>query len=259
MRAYFFYFQLAILLKKIKTESMNLICKSALTISLKMMVIMFGLQSFCYAAMPVDTDEDWIQEDPQAAFKAISDGELRFLKTPPRELVHHHQNTLIVSTDSLMNGWVKLHQCHENLDEFPSAQIVYNKIKIKNLRITEYSNIERAWVEDSTVQLKNIAPRAKLCIVADTRALWPLADGSYEMRNGPFMRKFLDGYFPMRVTIDISLPGTLQYSDMTPPQQPGLTVDHHQQSVHIDTWFEGKLMTRIRFKPVSEVPAGTVP
>ena len=255
MRGYFFYFQLAILQKKIKTEFMNMTNRSVLNKGLKVVIVLFGLQSFCHAQTAANVEDDWFKEDPQVAFDAINDGELNFLQTPPRESVHHHQNTLIVDKSSLRDGWVKLQQCHENLDEFPSAQIVYNKIKVKNIRITEYTNIERAWVEDSSVQLKHIAPKAKLCIEADTRALWPQADGSFEMRNGPFMRKFLDGYFPMRVTIDIELPENLEFSSMTPIEQPGLKVDSNNQSIRIDTWFEGKLITRIKFRESSQPPA----
>ena len=64
-------------------------------------------------------------------------------------------------------------------------------------------NIEQSWVEDNTVQLRNVQENARLCVQAWTRALKSNGDGSYSLRNGPFMRRFLDGYYPMRVSMQI--------------------------------------------------------
>ena len=204
--------------------------------------------SFCALANEDSDEEDWFDQDPQALFDAINDGQLTFLDKPPEKPVHHHHNTLLVLPASVKTGWVKLIQCHENLDEFPSAQIVYNKNKIKNIRVTSYKNIERAWVEGPSVQLKNIGLKASLCIEADSQALWPQADGTFLMSNGPFMRKFLDGYFPMRVSMDIKLPPGLNFHSIEPSEQQGFRVVEGKQDVHFDAWFEGKLTTRIRFK-----------
>ncbi|MCU0934191.1 MAG: hypothetical protein MUE86_07100, partial [Thiobacillaceae bacterium] len=52
-------------------------------------------------------------------FKSVADvneGALRFLATPPARPVHHHQNKIVITRDSLSSGWVGLEQCHHHLD-----------------------------------------------------------------------------------------------------------------------------------------------
>jgi len=197
-------------------------------------------------------EEDWFVEDPDTIIDAINEGELNFLNEPPDKPIHHHHNTFIVLKSSIDTGWIKLVQCHENLDKFPRAQIVYNKDKIRHLRITQQKNIGQAWVEDNTVQLTNVNSNARLCVEAESRALIAQKDGTFVMQNGPFMRKFLDGYFPMRVSIDIKLPANLSFIAIEPVEQEGFRVIEGKQSLHLDAWFEGRLVTRIRFKLVPE-------
>ncbi len=91
---------------------------------------------------------------------------------------------------------------------------------------------------------------ARLCLEAESRALMREADGYYYLRNGPFMRRFLDGYYPMHVTAEIVYPiRHLRITDVQPTVQPGMSVKHAPGIVHIDAWFEGQLNTRVVFKP----------
>jgi hypothetical protein len=46
-----------------------------------------------------------------------------------------------------------------------------------------------------------VEPGARLCLSAQTRALRNTGNGYFNLVNGPYMRKFLDGYYPMRVTL----------------------------------------------------------
>lgn len=197
-------------------------------------------------------EEDWFVEDPDAIYDAINEGELTFLDKPPEIPVHHHHNTIIVLKSSIETGWVKLLQCHNNLDIFPRLQIVYNKDKIRDLRITRQKNIGEARVEGHTVQLTDVNSNARLCVEAESRALIAQKDGTFVLQNGPFMRKFLDGYFPMRVSIDIKLPANLSFIAIEPGEKNGFRVIKGKQSLHLDAWFEGRLVTRIRFKLVPE-------
>jgi len=179
----------------------------------------------------------------------INEGKLRFLIKPPKKRVHHHHNTLIIHANSLKDGWVKMQQCHQHLDKFPRAQVVYKKYKIKNLKLVSSKNIEKAWIENHTVQLRNVRKGARLCIEADTRALLKNKDGSFTLTNGPFMRRFLDGFFPMRVSMDLRFPKNIKFVSISPPQQPGLRINYNGSGVHFDAWFEGKLYTNIKLKP----------
>lgn len=199
----------------------------------------------------IDWDTYWPDDDDKI-IDAINEGKLHFLDKPPDNPVHHHHNKITVLKSSINTGWIKLQQCHDNLDIFPRVQIVYKQGKIRNLRITEHNNIGEARVEGNTVQLTDVKKDARLCIEAESRALIAQEDGSFVMRNGPFMRKFLDGYFPMRVSIDINLPANLSFVAIEPVEQKGFTVTRNKQRLQLDTWFEGKLMTQIRFELVPE-------
>ncbi len=201
------------------------------------------------AKMSESEIEAWLNNDTEKLPGSnINEGKLHFLAKPPKKQVHHHHNTLIVHKNSLTDGWVKMQQCHQHLDRFPRAQIVYKKYKIKNLKLISSKNIEKAWVENYTVQLRNVKKGARICIEADTRALLKNKDGSFTLTNGPFMRRFLDGFFPMRVSMDLRFPKTLKFVSISPPQQPGLRLNFNATGVHFDAWFEGKLYTHIRLE-----------
>ena len=221
------------------------------SMTLLLMVSIF-VTSVARSQADKNEEEDWFVENPDAIYDAINEGELTFLDKPPEIQVHHHHNTIIVLKSSIETGWVKLLQCHDNLDIFPRLQIVYNKDKIHDLRITQQKNIGEARVEGHTVQLTDVNSNARLCVEAESRALIAQKDGTFVLQNGPFMRKFLDGYFPMRVSIDIKLPANLSFITIEPGEQKGFKVIKGKQSLHLDAWFEGRLVTRIRFKLVPE-------
>jgi len=195
--------------------------------------------------------EDWFNSDDDKEFDdilSINEGELNFLSKPPDQPVHHHQNKLIISNASLDDGWISLQQCHYNMDNFPRVEVVYSAERIRNLEIVSKQNIELAWVENSTIQLVNVDKGATLCLKAESRALSQNIDGSYTLKNGPFMRKFLDGYFPMHVSIDITLPEQLEFASISPVQQNGFAVSNKLNAIHLDAWFEGRLKTVLLLK-----------
>ncbi len=207
-------------------------------------------------AVPGASGDDWLDRpDPEQTHRAINEGQLTFLRKPPDKPVHHHRNTMVITRRSLVDGWVRLSQCHDNLDRFPRVQVVYNRKRIRKLRITAYRGIERAWVEGASVQLRNVRKGALLCIKAESRALRRMANGRYELRNGPFMRRFLDGYFPMRVSIDVKLPPGLRFTGISPAPQPGMRVTADSHGVHVRALFEGRLFTRIRLRYSRPDPA----
>ena len=180
---------------------------------------------------------------------AVNEGPLHFLETLPAKPIHHHQNRIRIETDSLASGWVGLSQCHDHLDAVPRAQITFREGFVRDLKIDLASGIERAWVEGASVQLQQVAPGARLCLSAQTRALRNTGNGYFNLINGPYMRKFLDGYYPMRVTLDIDYPPqSLRLIDVSPPQQPGLTIFEQPGSIRLDAVFEGELRMHIQFE-----------
>lgn len=206
------------------------------------------------AAEPSEAElEAWLESDdpmpPSVSTDDVNEGELVFLASPPVRRVHHHSNQLVIDMDSVRSGWIRIRQCHENLDRVPRAQILFNRERVRDLEITSSRNIERSWVEDNTVQLLNIHDQAVLCIKARSRALVAQEDGRFLLSNGPFMRRFLDGYYPMRVSMDIDFSNSgLQLVSFLPDRQQGFEVERQQGHVTFDAWFEGRLKTRFVFR-----------
>jgi len=179
---------------------------------------------------------------------AVNEGELRFLETPPAKPPHHHQNRIRIDADSLASGWVGLYQCHDRLDAVPLLQITFREGYVRDLKIDLARGIEHARVEGASVQLRNIEPGARLCLSAQTRALRNTGNGYFSLFNGPYMRKFLDGYYPMRVTLEVDYPESLQLIDVSPAPQPGLSFDERPGKIRLETLFEGELRLLLQFE-----------
>ena len=193
---------------------------------------------------PAWSDGDWFSEN-------VNEGELEFLAQPPAEAVHHHQNVMTLGRQSLRDGWVRLEQCHDNLDDVARAQIIFRPGRVRDLRITRSVNIGEAWVEDASIQLADVGKNSSLCLDAQTRALTANDDGSFRVGNGPFMRRFLDGYYPMRVSQKIVLADSgLEFFGIIPEKQPGFEVEVSAESIDFDAWFAGRLLTEIELVPV---------
>jgi len=203
------------------------------------------LLSVALSAGPVNAATDLSFES--AAL--VNEGSLHFLETAPTKPVHHHQNQIVIDRDSLDSGWVSLTQCHDHLDAVPLAQITFREGFIRNLKVDSAVRIEEAWIEGASVQLRNVEPGAKLSLSAQTRAFHDTGNGYYNLTNGPYMRKFLDGYYPMQVTLEIRYPAELlNLIDVTPPAQPGFALDERPGFIRVDTLFEGELQTLIQFE-----------
>jgi hypothetical protein len=180
---------------------------------------------------------------------SVNEGPLHFLETPPAKPIHHHQNRIRIETDSLASGWVSLSQCHDHLDAVPSAQITFREGYVRDLRVVASTHIKDAWIEGASVQLRQIEPGARLCLSAQIRALRNTGNGYFNLINGPYMRKFLDGYYPMRVTLDVDYPAqTLTLLGISPPAQTGLDVVEQPGAIRLEAVFEGELRTMIQFE-----------
>lgn len=194
--------------------------------------------------------ERWFDAPPEKSARDVNEGQLHFLETPPPKPVHHHDNQVTITSRSLEDGWTLLRQCHENLDAVPRAQITFRPERVRGLRILSATDIGHVWVQDSTVQLRDVGPEARLCLTAESLNLTRGDDGIYVLRNGPYMRKFLDGYYPMRLTMSVEYKSAgLRLENLTPGPQKGFRVDIRPGRVKIEAIFEGELHTMVRFLP----------
>lgn len=205
------------------------------------------------AAEPTPEElERWFEDDSRAQpydFD-VNSGELAFLAVLPDKRVPHSHNRLRILASSLDDGWLEQSQCHENLDPVPLAEVVYKYREMRDLRVVSTVGIERAWVEGQSVQMENISHGAVLCVAAAARLLRREGE-EYVMRNGPFQRRFLDGYFPLRVSLTLEYPAErLHVVSIAPPEQPGFAVRREPGRITLEALFEGKLYTEVRFRAV---------
>jgi hypothetical protein len=165
--------------------------------------------------------------------------------------VHHHRNLIRISASSLKDGWVRLEQCHSHLDPVAEMQIVYHAERIRRIRLLSSENIAEAEVDGPTVQLKGIEPDARICLQAQSRALTRLPDHGYRLSNGPFMRRFLDGYYPMRVSLDVHYPASLiKLRSVRPLPGKAGALTKSPGRILWDAWFNGRLFTEFEFQQV---------
>lgn len=196
-----------------------------------------------------DSEHDWFFEDFETQTANVNEGELEFIHGHADGTPHRHINRIRIDDTSLQSGWVALDQCHENLDAAAAVQIVFNPQRTRRLEITQYKNIGAAVVQGSSVQLKHVGRHARLCVRLESRALHSAGNNSYLLKNGPYMRQFLDGYYPLKVELAVSYPcKKLQFEHSRPDRQPGFEVIDSDCSVRIVTTFEGRLFTELQFK-----------
>lgn len=133
--------------------------------------------------------ERWFNSDkfePPRYNDNVNEGELVFIASSrEQDKLHHHHNNMTIFPHSLQDGWVMMEQCHTNIDKVTAAQIVFSKDRVRDIKVTQFRNMEKAWVEGASVQMANIKAEARLCMQAWTRALFINDDGSYSLRNGP--------------------------------------------------------------------------
>ena len=189
---------------------------------------------------------------------AVNEGELAFLSEPPPRPAHYHRSRIVITPQSLVDGWVLMEQCHERLDRVAEAQIVFNPGRTRALEVLTIHNMDTAFVESNSIQLRGIREASKVCARLETRALRSIGLKIFELRNGPFMRRFLDGYYPLQLSIQVEYPSQLELVDYAPGNQPGYAVKSTPGRVDVEALFEGELRTRFKFV-VESIPGSSLP
>ncbi|MCG7985160.1 MAG: hypothetical protein JAY90_20730 [Candidatus Thiodiazotropha lotti] len=198
------------------------------------------------------TDEEDFWEEPEIE---VNEGVLEFLSQPPEKPVHHHRNQITITRSSLQDGWVELSQCHHHLDPVPRLEIVYHPQRIRDIRIVSSNNIGHAEVVGHKLDLSDVKRSAEICLSAQSRALHNLGEGLYQLRNGPYMRRFLDGYYPMQLSLEVRYPAErIELSGQQPLPEGGVDQESMNGLFKWSGWFTGKLSTQLDFmlNPLSE-------
>lgn len=194
------------------------------------------------AAFAADDDLERLLEIGDEPFEPVT--------WPLRDPPFVHQKSLRLTPSSIGDGWVKNAQCHTRFAKMPSLQIVFNPDTIRNIEIVEAENVAGAWIEGASVQLEQVNENSRLCLRSDNRLLSKNPKTSqYELKVGPFYYRYLDGYFPMRLELDVEFPGSkLRLLDTDPDAGPGIWVQKQPGRVRFESLFQGKLWITFRFE-----------
>ena len=188
----------------------------------------------------------WLEDDTSMAdmisqAQRLSSAEVRFIDTFDAQSQYHMTNEIVLNAESLNSGWATLTQCHYNLDPVGQLQIVYRPGSSRDIRLLNHQNIETIWTEDSSVQMQNLQKGAQLCVEMQTLALRQNHQ-AWWLERGPFMRKFLDGYYPLQVSLRIEWPNELlTLQQFEPEAQRGVTIQKAPGLVQAEYRFEGEL------------------
>jgi len=211
------------------------------------MVQFFGVNYLVAAEQgSPDFDDARFEDDWQQRAEEVNEGELLILPLRPDLKEYHHQSRLKITHQSLKTGWVDMVQCHTNLDVTPALQIVFTRDRVRDLLISSHSKINRVWVEENTVQLEDISEGSRLCLGLKTRAL-RINRKKIILKNGPFMRQFLDGYYPMRMSMRVEYPAQRMRLLGIKPEGIAKGIEDNGL-LDIDVRFEGRLTTEINFE-----------
>ena len=191
--------------------------------------------------------EKWFNSDDELPTSKVNEGQLTFITTNSKKNTFGSVITLHIDQNSIDEGWTTLTQCYTNLDPVPRTAVVYRKNLIKDLKVISSKNIKSTKTSENKVFLNHVSKNASLCIGATARNFYQNEDKSFSLVNGPYHRKFLDGYFPYHLQLNIHYSPKLKFLFNIPKQQPGFQVTQKSNTLSIDTVFEGRLKTEFRF------------
>ena len=214
-------------------------------------LVFFGLLFISFNSLandPQKTDDlspeerAWLEDDSSAQAREISSGELRWV-TPDKTLNQYRlENTLTVHPESLKTGWIDFSQCHYQLDPRIAVEIVYGVKRTQNLKVISSQRIGHIETAEDHITLTDIQKNAQICISGKTKVLNQLSPNHYKMLRGPYMRRFLDGFYPMQVTETIRWQGVpIKLNDLTTHSALGYDFKVSDTELIANYWFEGLL------------------
>ena len=148
-------------------------------------------------------EKAWFLDDSNLDAMAVASENLIWSDKANKES-YWLKNSLKINAQSLRTGWLEFSQCHYQLDPVPKIEVTYNPKHTRNLKILSYQDIEQAEALNDAVVLMNVKRGAQVCIQGESQTL-TLLDIGFSLQRGPYMRKFLDGYYPMIVEESIEL------------------------------------------------------
>lgn len=200
------------------------------------------------AAAEPTVDESWLDDDTEWRTSQVNEGQLEFIAPIHDQSILHSDTHLWITNDSKQTGWVRMQQCYEHLDAVSRTDVVYAYREMKNLQVTRAEKIAQIRVRQHGVELEDVEKGAALCVRAKVKVLRRLSDKIYVLQNGPYHRKFLDGYYPYHVSLTVHYSNNeIQFRQVVPEEQHGFGVTENKDGLTIDSWFKGVLRIRLEF------------
>lgn len=192
--------------------------------------------------------ESWVDDDSESRALQVNEGQLEFIAPIHDQSILHSDTHLWITNESMQTGWVKMQQCYRHLDALGRTDVVYAYREMKNLQVTRVEHIAQIRVKQNGVELGHVEKGAVLCVQADVKILQHLSDKIYGLQNGPYHRKFLDGYYPYHVSLMVHYSNNeIQLKQVVPEAQDGFNVTEKRDGLSIDSWFEGELRIGLEF------------
>ncbi|HHT00524.1 MAG TPA: hypothetical protein ENK73_06685 [Thiomicrospira sp.] len=156
------------------------------------------------------------------------------------------KNNLKINNQSIKTGWIEFSQCHFKLDAINKIEVAYQPDLTRNIKVLSYKGIEHIKVENSGVVLNNVSSDAQICISGESKTLKTIKNG-FSIQRGPYMRKFLDGYYPMIVEESIEFDNLTARLTKHLPTNPLKRPDLNQATYDFSYSFEGQLRPYYQF------------
>lgn len=200
------------------------------------------------AAAEPPLDESWLDDESESQALQVNEGQLNFIAPIHDQSILYSDTHLWITSESMQTGWVKMQQCYRHLDMVGRTDVVYAYREMDNLQVTRAEQIAQIRVKPHWVELEDVGKGAELCVQAKVRILQRLSDKTYGMHNGPYHRKFFDGYYPYHVSLTVHYSSNeMQLKRVQPEPQDGFYVTEKTGVLNIDSWFEGELRIGLEF------------
>ena len=163
-------------------------------------------------------------------------------------VVHQQQMLLRIHPQSLQSGWVEMEQCHRDMAPTGRSAVQFRKGKVRDLELVRTAQIGRGWIgsEGTAIELEDIGRSNELCLRGELRILQRM-EGGYRLQSGPYFLRFLDGYFPLRLKLQVdSRAAGLRPQRLLPEQIPHQT---GTGKLTLDLLFEGELLMELQLVP----------
>lgn len=212
-----------------------------------------------YAEMDISQDlsdltpeeRAWLEDDSALDAMTVNDGQINWVSAEQTKGKYYLENKITVIPESLKTGWVKFIQCHNQLDPFYKVEVQYHSENTRNLQVQSHDLIDEVNIDNinQTAVLIEAKKGAKVCISGESKTMKATEKG-YVIQRGPYMRKFLDGYYPMYLKESLDWSATPIELEQTHIQtQPGRSFKYSQanKTLTAEYWFEGRLMPTYEF------------